>query len=48
MTTQSIPSIQEYFNSTVQKVLSEIGCTMDISITMVDFDTIKDIHKNTN
>jgi len=47
MTTQSIPSIQEYFNSTVQKVLFEIGCTMDINITMIDFDTIKELPKKT-
>jgi hypothetical protein len=32
---------QEYFNSTVQKVLTSIGCTMDISITIFDHDIIK-------
>jgi len=45
MTIQSIPSIQEYFDSTVQKVLSEIGCTMNIDITMIDFDSIKNLPK---
>lgn len=39
----TIQSVQEYFDSTVQKVLFEIGCAMDISITMVDFDTIKEL-----
>ena len=38
-------SIQEYFNSTVQKVLTQIGCTMNIDITMVDFDSIKSLPK---
>ena len=41
----TIQSIQEYFDSTVQKVLSEIGCTMNIDITMVDFDSIKGLPK---
>ena len=45
MTIQSIPSVQEYFDSTVQKVFSEIGCTMDIDITMIDFGTIKGLPK---
>lgn len=31
---------QEYFDSTVEKVLKSIGCTMDISITMLDHDTL--------
>jgi hypothetical protein len=32
---------QEYFDSTVQKVLTSIGCTMDISITILDHDTLE-------
>lgn len=32
---------QEYFNSTVERVLTQIGCTMNISITMLDHDTLK-------
>ena len=43
MTIKSIQSIKEYFDTTVQKVLSEIGCTMNIDITMVDFDSIKEL-----
>jgi len=43
----TMQSIQEYFDSTVRKVLSEIECTMDISITMVDFEIIKGLPKKT-
>jgi len=32
---------QEYFNQTVQKVLSSIGCTIDISITIMDHEKLK-------
>jgi len=34
-------SMQEYFNNTVQKVLSSIGCTMEIPITILDHETLK-------
>jgi len=34
-------SMQEYFNNTVQKVLTSIECTMQISITILDHDTLK-------
>jgi len=43
----TIQSIQEYFDATIQKVLSEIGCTMNIDITMIDFDSIKGLPKKT-
>ena len=33
---------KEYFESTVKKVLTEIGCTMDINITMLDHDALED------
>lgn len=32
---------QEYFDSTVQKVLTSIGCTMQIDISILNHDTIK-------
>jgi hypothetical protein len=31
---------QEYFDQTVQKVLTQIGCTMQIDITIMDHDTL--------
>lgn len=33
-------TMQEYFNSTVKNVLTSIGCTMNISITILDHDTL--------
>ena len=32
---------QEYFNSTVKKVLTQIGCIMNISITVIDHSILK-------
>lgn len=37
---------QEYFNQTVQKVLTQIDCIMDINITILDHDTLTGKHKN--
>jgi len=34
-------TMQEYFNNTVQKVLTSIGCTMEISITILNHETLK-------
>ena len=36
---------EEYFDTTVQKVLTQIDCTMDISITILDHDTLDGKHK---
>jgi len=36
---------REYFDTTVKKVLTQIDCTMDISITMLDHDTLDGKHK---
>jgi len=33
--------MQEYFTKTVQKVLTSIGCTMEIPITILDHETLK-------
>jgi hypothetical protein len=32
---------QEYFDQTVQKTLTQIECTMDINITIMDHSTLK-------
>ena len=37
---------QEYFNETVNKVLTQVGCTMDIDISILDHDTLKGKCKN--
>jgi len=37
---------QEYFNSTVKKVLTQIECTLKINITILDHNTLKGQHKN--
>jgi len=34
-------TMQEYFNQTVHKVMSSIGCTMQIPITILDHETLK-------
>jgi len=34
-------TIQEYFNQIVQKVLTSIKCTLNISITIMDHDTLR-------
>jgi len=34
-------TMQEYFTNTVQKVISSIGCTMQVNIIMLDHDTLK-------
>jgi hypothetical protein len=37
---------QEYFDQTVSKVLTQIGYTMNISITILDHETLPGKHKN--
>ena len=32
---------EQYFNETVNKVLTQVGCTMDIEIKILDHDTLK-------
>ncbi|HBY21088.1 MAG TPA: hypothetical protein DEG71_08785 [Clostridiales bacterium] len=39
-------TMQEYFNQTVQKVLTSIKCTLNISITIMDHETLKDKAKH--
>ena len=34
-------TMQEYFDQTVQKVISSIGCTLDVPITILDHETLK-------
>lgn len=39
-------TVQEYFDSIVEKVLTQIGCTININITMLDHETLTNKYKN--